>query len=506
MTDDRTRGEKVIAFIELLVVPEGDKVGQPIVLEQFQKDFILAIYDNPDGTLEAFLSIARKNGKTALIACILLAHICGPEARLNSQVVSGARSRDQAALVWSLAAKIIDLTPGLSEICHVIPSSKKIIGLLMNVEYRALSADGAKNMGISPVLAVLDEVGQVVGPNDYFTDSITSSQGAYSDPLLIAISTQSPSDADLFSIWLDDAIRSGDKHVVCHLYQADEDADLLDESQWAKANPAIGKFLSVDYVRKKMEKSARLPSETNKAMNLHLNMRVSQESLWLSPKIWKENDKEPDIEVLRQGVHIGLDLSMRHDLTAAVLSAADDDGDVHMMTFAFSPLGAIDDRSRRDRVPYNQWARDGHIYAPPGDVLDYDLIAQYLNIKLEDLGIPIKSIQFDRYRINDFKAACERVGFALEAEWVEVGQGFVSFTPRIEHLESLLLQRKVRHGSHPVLNLGASVAIVEGDNAGNRRLTKKKSSQKIDGIVAAVMSAYPLMENHEEFNVAAWVG
>jgi phage terminase large subunit-like protein len=214
MTDDRTRGEKVIAFIELLVVPEGDKVGQPIVLEQFQKDFILAIYDNPDGTLEAFLSIARKNGKTALIACILLAHICGPEARLNSQVVSGARSRDQAALVWSLAAKIIDLTPGLSEICHVIPSSKKIIGLLMNVEYRALSADGAKNMGISPVLAVLDEVGQVVGPNDYFTDSITSSQGAYSDPLLIAISTQSPSDADLFSIWLDDAIRSGDKHVV----------------------------------------------------------------------------------------------------------------------------------------------------------------------------------------------------------------------------------------------------------------------------------------------------
>ena len=164
------------------------------------------------------------------------------------------------------------------------------------------------------------------------------------------------------------------------------------------------------------------------------------------------------------------------------------------------------DRSRRDRVPYDQWARDEIIYAPQGDVLNYDLISEYLRMQFDDLNIPILSIQFDRYRINDFKAACERTDFAQGVDWVEVGQGYVSMTPRIENLEALLLERKVRHGFNPVLNLGASTAIAESDNAGNRRLTKAKSSQKIDGLVAALMAVYPLTENVQEFDVAAWVG
>jgi phage terminase large subunit-like protein len=361
-------------------------------------------------------------------------------------------------------------------------------------------------MGISPVLAVLDEVGQIVGPNDYFTDSITSSQGAHQDPLLIAISTQAPSDSDMWSIWLDDAERSGDKRTVCHIYKADEDAELMDKKQWKKANPALGKFLNEEYLQSEMEKAVRMPSETAKAMNLYLNLRVAQEALWLSPVLWRENGGEPDLEVFRaKGAHLGLDLSQRHDLTAAVLAQADDDGNAHLLTYAFSPLGGIEDRSRRDRVPYAQWAKEGRIYAPPGDVLNYDLIAQYLAIELERLNIPILSIQFDRFRINDFKAAADRQGFATGAEWVEVGQGFVSFTPRVEHLESLLLERKIRHGEHPVLNLGAASAIVESDAAGNRKLTKKKSSQKIDAIVAAVMACYPLMDNYQQFDVAAWV-
>jgi len=500
------RSRAIIQFLECLYVPEGPKVGTQLKLEPFQKKFIREVYDNPAGTSLGILSIARKNGKTALIAGLTLAHVIGPESRQNSQIVSGARSRDQAALVWALMSKIIDLTPGLSDVCHVIPSSKKIIGLPMNVEYKAAAADGAKTMGISCPLIILDEVGQVVGPNDYFTDSLVTSTGAYDDGMVLAISTQSPSDADMLSVWIDDALRSGDPHTVCHLYAADKDCDILDEKQWKKANPALGKFRSLKDLRRGIEKGARLPSETNKVMNLLLNMRVSALSLWINPIVWKENDKEPDIEVLREhGVHIGLDLSMRHDLTAAVCAASDDNGDVHMMTFAFSPLTGIEERSRRDKVPYDQWSRDEIIYAPPGEVLDYDMIAQHLQIKLDDLDIPVLSIQFDRYRINDFKSAAERQGFAQGAEWVEVGQGYVSMTPRIENMESLLLQRKLRTGLHPVLNLGASSAIVEMDNAGNRRLTKAKSSQKIDGIIAALMAIYPLVENEEVFDVGQYV-
>ena len=134
-----TRGEKVCAFIERYCrIPEGSLVGQPLKLAEFQRRFILEIYDNPAGTRRAYLAIARKNGKSALIACLLLAHLVGPEAVLNSQLVSGARSRDQAALVFNLAAKMVELSPDLRKLVRIVPSGKRLIGLSMNTEYLSL--------------------------------------------------------------------------------------------------------------------------------------------------------------------------------------------------------------------------------------------------------------------------------------------------------------------------------------------------------------------------------
>ena len=220
-----TRGERVIAFIErYCIVPEGKLIGQPMRLDPFQKEFILAVYDNPAGTDMAILSIARKNGKTGLIAGILLAHLVGPEAVQNTQIVSGALSREQAAIVFNLAVKMVNLNPKLQEIVHITPSGKKLIGLPCNVEYKALSAEGKTTHGLSPILAILDETGQVRGPQDDFIDAITTAQGAHENPLLIVISTQAANDADLLSIWIDDAVKSKDPHIVCHVYEAPKDS------------------------------------------------------------------------------------------------------------------------------------------------------------------------------------------------------------------------------------------------------------------------------------------
>ena len=145
-----TRGDRVIAFIERFCkAPEGEHVGKPLKLEPFQVDFIREVYDNPAGTRRGILSIGRKNGKTALIAGILLAHICGPEAVLNTQIVSGAMSRDQAAVVFALACKMIQLSPEMTKITRIVPSSKRILGLTRNVEFRALSADGRTAHGLT---------------------------------------------------------------------------------------------------------------------------------------------------------------------------------------------------------------------------------------------------------------------------------------------------------------------------------------------------------------------
>jgi phage terminase large subunit-like protein len=504
-----TRGDKVIKFVErYCVTPEGAHVGKPIKLAPFQKEFIKAIYDNEAGTRRAILGIARKNGKSALIAGIMLAHICGPEAVQNSQIVSGAMSRDQAALVFNLAAKMIQLSPELSKVTRIVPSKKMIVGLARNVEYRALAADGTTAHGLSPIVAILDEVGQVKGPTTPFLEAIMTSQGAHENPLQIFISTQAASDADFLSIMIDDAERSGDPKIVCHVYAADEGSDLMDQSQWVKANPALGIFRSKKDLEEQLKQASRLPSMEAGARNLLLNQRISLDTIWLAPSPWKACSGPIDDDVFRHNsCAIGLDLSMRTDLTAAVLAAQDDDGTVHIKPFVFAPQQGLADRAQRDRAPYADWVRDGFMMAVPGSTVDYDWVAQWIRDTLDDLDIQPASICFDRWRVDLFKKACDDCGALPYTEWVPVGQGFKDMSPRLESFEAKLLAGKMRHGGHPLLNMAASNAIATMDPAGSRKLDKSKATQRIDPLVAAVMAVHQVSEGNTafEFNVAALI-
>lgn len=495
-----TRGDKVIKFCETyLKVPEGEKVGQPLLLADFQKKFIKDIYDNPHGTRRAIMTIARKNGKSALIAAIMLAHVLGSEAKQNSQVISGALSRDQAALIFNLAAKMIDLSDTLRPLARIIPSKKMIIGLNKNVEYRALAADGSTAHGLSPVLAIIDECGQVVGATSPFLDAILTSQGAHENPLQIFISTQASSDADFLSLMVDDALRTEDNKTVCHLYEAEKDCALLDKSQWKKANPALGIFRQEKDLEEQLTQASRLPSMEASARNLLLNQRISLEKLWLAPTVWKKCSQAPNMEVFKnKPVALGLDLSARNDLTAAVIAAIDDDDFVHIFPFVFTPLKGLDERAMQSRAPYVQWVKDGQMIAVTGSTINYEYVATYLRDKLDDMGISIDSVQFDRWRINLFQKACEDVGAFQGVRWEAVGQGYKDFSPRLESFESKLLSEKIRHGSHPLLNMSAANSIVVSDPAGSRKIDKSKSTQKIDPLVAAVMAVHAVTEGAEK--------
>jgi len=322
-----TRGQRVIRCIETYCkTPEGEKIGQPLKLDKFQKRFIIDVYDNPYGTHSAYLSIARKNGKTGLIAALLLAHLAGPEAVQNSQIVSGAQSKDQAAVVFELARKMVDLSQQLSKVVRVQPSGKRLVGLSKNVLYRALAAEGKTAHGLSPILAILDEVGQVVGPTDKFVSAITTAQGAYKNPLLIAISTQAPTDADLFSTWIDAQKNAPDPRVVSHVYEAPKDCKLTDKKAWAAANPALGVFRSIADVEKQAKQAVQLPANEPGFRNLILNQRVEAVSAYIPRSVWESNGDAPGNAEGRK-VWIGLDLSSVNDLTALVM--VDIDGGVH---------------------------------------------------------------------------------------------------------------------------------------------------------------------------------
>ena len=478
-----TRGEKVCRFIEsYCVIPEGEHVGKPVRLAEFQKRFILAVYDNPHGTDTAILSIARKNAKTGTIAFLVLAHTVGPEAVKNSRIVSGAMSREQAAEVYNLASKCVQLSPKLRDLVRIVPSSKKLIGLPMNVEYQAISAEGKTAHGKSPILAILDEVGQIRGPQSDFVDAITTAQGAYENPLLIYISTQAANDGDLFSIVIDDALRNKPPKTVCHVYAADKDADVLDEAQWKKANPALGLFRSEADMRKQAEKAARMPSFENTFRNLNLNQRVASVSPFISKSAWEACGSEP---VYMEGLELwgGLDLSGRTDLTSAVF-VAKIDGRLEVWPFFWTPEDGLLDRCDRDRQPYNIWVDQGYLRTTPGRTIDYEFVISDL---MEILGDNhLAGLAFDRWRIDIFKRDCDRLG--VELPMIPFGQGFKDMAPAIDKLEEYLLNANMAHGMHPVLTMCAANAVTSRDPANNRKLDKMKATGRIDGLVALTMA------------------
>lgn len=477
-----TRAEKIIAFIErYCVTPEGADVGKPLMLAEFQKQFIRDVYDNPAGTRRAILSVARKNGKSGLIAGLLLAHLVGPEAKQNSQLVSGAMSRDQAALVFNLAAKMVQQSEALSRIVRIVPSGKRLLGLPLNTEFRALAADGRTAHGLSPVLAILDEVGQVRGPQSDFVDAIITSQGAHADPLQIVISTQAANDADLLSTWIDDAKGSNDPRIVCHVYEAPKGCDLLDVDGWKAANPALGLFRSEDDLREQMTQAARMPSMGNTARNLLLNQRVSLDSPFISPDVWASCGCDP--EPFDGPVYGGLDLSARTDLTALVLIGKVA-GKWQVRPFFWTPEQGIHDRAKRDRAPYDVWARQGFIRTTPGATVDYEAVALDVAEILADLDVT--AIAFDRWRIDLLKKELERIG--LELPLAPYGQGFKDMSPALDALEAELLNARLAHGGHPVLTMCAANAVTTQDPSGNRKLDKSRRTGRIDGIQALAMA------------------
>jgi phage terminase large subunit-like protein len=478
----RTRAERVIAFIELYCrVPEGSRVGELMILDEFQRRFVTRVYDNPEGTRRGILSLGRKNGKTGLIAGILLAHIAGPEAIENSQIISGGMSRDQAALVFNLAVKIVNLSPQLRDLVHIVPSFKKLIGLRKNVEYRALASESSTAHGLSPVLAILDELGQVRGPRDGFVDAITTSQGAHSAPLLLVISTQAASDDDLLSIWIDDALTGADPHTVCDLYTTPKDADLMSEEGWRAANPAS--FRSFADIREQAGRAVRMPSFESTFRNLILNQRVNAETAFIARSVWEENGGEP--EDFDGPVYGGLDLASRIDLCAMVLAGQRfDDAAWNVRLLCWAPLEGVHERAKRDRVPYDLWAKDGLLRLTPGRSVDYEIVANDIAEACADLDV--RAIGFDRWRIDVLRKEFARIGFGVEL--IPFGQGFKDMSPALDLVENELLNARVRHGMHPILTMGAAQAKVMRDPAGNRKLTKMHANARIDALVALVMA------------------
>jgi len=493
-----TRGNQNILWIETFCrIPEGKYVGQPVRLSAFQKKVIRGIYDSQ--TRMAIISFGRKNAKTTLAGFLCLLHTAGPEAVPNSQLYSAAQSREQASILFNLMTKIVRMSPDLSSVMAIRESAKVLVCGELGTTYRALSAEASTAYGLSPVFVVHDELGQVVGPRSQLFEALETAQSAHERPMSIVISTQAPTDADLLSILIDDAKTGADPRRKLFLWTAPEDMDPFSKKAIKAANPAFDHFMNQEEVLSQAQGAKRMPARESDYRNLVLNQRVNRANPMISKGVWDSNNEAPRDEDFENGIVIGLDLSERNDLTALIITGKGADGQESVRCHFYAPEEGLTERSRRDRVPYDLWADQGYLTATPGATVDYDFVAQTL-IDLDE-EYEILAIKFDRWRMNYLKAVLARLMDCpvddIPLPLMDHGQGYVSMAPAVDALESDLLSKRIRHGGHPILTNHAANAVVERDAAGNRKPNKAKSTGRIDGIVALVMTRDPAGEQIE---------
>jgi phage terminase large subunit-like protein len=267
------------------------------------------------------------------------------------------------------------------------------------------------------------------------------------------------------------------------LYEAAKDADWTDETVWASANPALGDFRSLDEMRVMAARAKSIPAQQNTFRRLYLNQWTEQAERWLDMATWDLGQGPVSREALRgRECYAGLDLASTRDVTALVLDFPNEDGTHDILPFFWVPRETMAERVKRDRVPYDQWERDGFLFTTDGKVCDYDAIREFIRNLAEEFDI--REIAYDRWGATQLVTQMQADG----AECIPVGQGFASMSAPTKELEKLVVSERLRHGGHPVLRWMAGNVAVEQDPAGNLKPSKKASTERIDGIVALIMA------------------
>lgn len=482
-------------------MPSGEGQGGLFSLRDWQKRFIRDIYE-PHGldgrrvVRRAIMSIARKNGKTALIAALVLVHLVGPEAVTNGEIYSAANDREQAAQVFKVAAQIVRADADLMALCRITDSTKNIACPSNGSFYRAVSAEAGTKHGLNPSFVVFDELAQARNRELY--DVLDTSFGARSEPLFVVISTQSNDPEHILSKLIDDGLAGADPSIVCHLYAAPDDTPddkIFTLAVQRMANPALGDFRSLSDLQATAAKAARMPGEEPKYRNLYLNQRVAPVASLIARAEWFACRGDA---ALRDGedLFLALDLSAVHDLTALVAVSAKDGS--RASAFFWKPEDYLDDHSRRDfgsaTMRYRQWVDEGHLLTTPGRTVDKASVAE----TIADLcaRFNVVAMAYDRWRIEDLLKEFDRIGFQAHKDGepgdglclVPWGQGFRDMAPAIDALETAVMDRSLVHAGNPVLTWNMANAVSVPDPAGNRKIDKSKVKFRIDGAVALAMA------------------
>jgi len=490
---EKATADYAVGFIECLSHTKGTWAGKPFELIDWQEQIIRDVF----GTIKsngyrqfntAYVEIPKKMGKSELAAAVALLLTCG-DGEERAEVYGCAADRNQASIVFNVAADMVRLCPALSKRVKILDSQKRLIYLPTGSIYQVLSADVSNKHGFNTHGVVFDELH--TQPNRKLFDVMTKGSGdARMQPLYFLITTAGN---DTNSICYEihqkaqDLLdgRKNDPTFYPVIYGADEADDWTDPKVWKKANPSLGITVGIDKVRAACESAKQNPAEENSFRQLRLNQWVKQAIRWMPMDRWDKCSFTTDPDSLAGRVcYGGLDLSSTTDITAFVLvfPPEEEDDKFIILPYFWMPEENIDLRVRRDHVPYDIWEKQGYLKTTDGNVVHYGFIEAFI----EKLGekYNIREIAFDRWGAVQMVQNLEGMGFIV----VPFGQGFKDMSPPTKELMKLTLEEKLAHGGHPVLRWMMDNIFIRTDPAGNIKPDKEKSTEKIDGAVATIMA------------------
>ena len=490
---DKAAADYAVNFIECLCHTKGTWAGKPFELIDWQERIIRDLFGvlKPNGYRQfntAYIEIPKKQGKSELAAAVALLLCCG-DGEERAEVYGCAADRQQASIVFEVAADMIRMCPALAKRVKILASTKRIIYLPTNSFYQVLSAEAYSKHGFNIHGMIMDEMH--IQPNRKLFDVMTKGSGdARMQPLYFLITTAG---TDTHSICYEihqkamDILegRKMDATFYPVIYGAKESEDWTDPEVWKKANPSLGITVGIDKVQTACESARQNPAEENAFRQLRLNQWVKQAIRWMPMEKWDACAFSVHPEDLEGRVcYGGLDLSSTTDITAFVLvfPPEDEEDKYYVLPYFWIPEDNIDLRVRRDHVPYDVWHQQGFLETTEGNVVHYGYIEKFI----EKLGetYNIREIAFDRWGAVQMVQNLEGMGFTV----VPFGQGFKDMNPPTKELMKLTLEKRMVHGGQPVLRWMMDNIFIKSDPAGNIKPDKEKSTEKIDGVVATIMA------------------
>ena len=490
---DKKKADRAVTFIENLCHTKGKWAGTPFWLLPWQEQLIRDIFGivKPDGNRQfrtAFVEICKKVGKSELAAAIAL-YLLYADNEPSAEVYGAAADRQQASIVFDVAKQMVEMSPALMKRSKLMGATKRIVNYGNAGYYQVLSAEVGGKHGFSVSGLVFDEIH--TQPNRQLYDVLTKgSSDARQNPLHFIITTAGNDRHSIAYELHTKAVdilegRRVDPTFYPVVYGLKDDEDWEDEANWYKVNPSLGYTVDVERLRDAYREAKQNPADEITFKWLRCNMWVSSTVAWIPDAIYMRGNEPINMASLEgRDCYAGLDLSSTGDITALVLifPPRDEDEKFVLLPYFWIPEETIPKRVKANSVPYDIWEKQGYIMSTEGNVIHYDFIEKFIMDLSEKYHI--LEIAVDRWNATHVIQNLEDNGLTM----VPFGQGFASMSAPTKEFYRLLMEGKIIHGGHPVMRWMAGNVVVDTDPAGNIKVTKAKSKEKIDGIVAAIMA------------------